>query len=450
MNTEKKQTEVNEELLYRKVARRVVWLLFFLFVLSFLDRVNVGYAKLQFAQDLNFSNAVYGMGAGAFFVGYFLFEIPSNLLLMKIGARATISRIMILWGLLSCSMMFMKSEWTFYTLRFLLGAAEAGFFPGVILFLTYWFPSSRRAKATAMFYAAVPIAGIVGPPISGYIMSAMDGAAGLRGWQYMFLLEGLPSVLMGLLVLFFSLIDRPETAKWLTPQERTLLLRNIEADTKATVSQGGHSKLLKALASPKLWLFVAIYFCITVANSGYNFWLPQIVKDLGVTDTFHNGLIVSIPYMVAGIGMYFVSKSSDRLRERRLHFTFCCLGTAACLSACALFKPGLTLSIALLSVGYIGVLAGIVVFWSMPSAYLLGTAAAGGIALINSMGNLASFMNNNVMGVIRDHFGSVSPGLLFIAANLILSALLVFTTQKSLKVQAKAGGASKTVASSRR
>jgi MFS family permease len=443
------QTEVDEDLLYRKVTRKVVWLLFFLFVLSFIDRVNVGYAKLQFSHDLNFSNTIYGIGAGVFFIGYFLFEIPSNLLLEKIGARATMSRIMILWGAISCCMMFMKSEWAFYTLRFLLGAAEAGFFPGVILFLTYWFPNARRAKATAIFYAAVPVAGIVGPPLSGYLMTAMDSLGGLRGWQWMFLLEGLPSVIMGLAILFFSLIEKPENAKWLTPQERAVLLRNLEADKQTAVRQGGHAGFLKAMASPKLWLFVAIYFCITVANSGYNFWLPQIVRDLGVTNTFHNGLIVAIPYIVAGVGMYFVGKSSDRLRERRLHFTFCCLGTAVCLTACALFKPGLALSMVLLSVGYIGVLSGIVVFWPMPSAYLMGTAAAGGIALINSLGNLASYVNNNVMGFFRDTFGSVAPGLLFISASLTVSALLVFLTQKPRHAPAPAASPAEAAAPTR-
>ncbi len=300
---------------YARVDRRIIPFLFLCYILAYLDRVNVGFAKLQMAKDLSLSDAAYASGAGLFFIGYFFFEVPSNVLLKKFGARVWIARIMVTWGLVSSAMMFLTGETMFYVMRFVLGLAEAGFFPGIIFYLTLWYPSEKRASRTALFIAAIPVAGVIGSPVSGATMDFFSGALGLAGWQWLFLLEGIPSILVGFWVLGYldsSILD----AKWLTDEQKALLASNLEAGEK----QKAESRLIDAFKSGKVYALCAIYFTLMIGLYGIAFWLPTIVKALGVKGYLDVGLITAIPYGVATIGMLLLSWNSDRTGERRLHY----------------------------------------------------------------------------------------------------------------------------------
>ncbi|MEK7696200.1 MAG: MFS transporter, partial [Pseudomonadota bacterium] len=300
---------------YRKITVRLIPFLVFLFILAWIDRVNVGFAKLQMLQDLQFSEAVYGLGAGIFFIGYFLFEVPSNLLLEKIGARKTLARITILWGLASMAMIFVKTPMQFYTLRFVLGVFEAGFFPGVVLYLTYWFPAARRARINGLFMTSFAIAGVVGGPLAGFIMSAMDGVDGLANWQWLFVIEGIPSVLAGIAVLMY-LPEKPVNAKWLTQQEQTIVTRDVEAEAR---DPNKHSSLKDAFANARVWICAAIYFCVVSGNATIAFWSPSIIKELGVQGNLQIGLVSAIPFVAGTIAMVLNGIHSDRTGERRMH-----------------------------------------------------------------------------------------------------------------------------------
>ncbi|NCW85799.1 MAG: MFS transporter, partial [Oxalobacteraceae bacterium] len=303
-----------EEALYRKVAWRLIPLLLACYVVAYLDRVNVGFAKLQMMDQLGFSDTIYGLGAGMFFIGYFLFEVPSNIILHKMGARVWIGRIMISWGLISAAMMFVTTPTMFYVMRFLLGVAEAGFFPGIILYLTYWYPADRRARITAMFMTGIAIAGVIGGPVSGIIMKYTNGIYGWQGWQWMFLLEGLPSVALGLVVIMM-LDDRISEARWLTEEERALLAHNIAKDEAHKEDES----FLRIISSGKVWLCAAIYFSYVMGVYGVSFFLPTIIKSMGHTDVVEIGLISSIPYSVSVVVMLLVARSADRTGERRWH-----------------------------------------------------------------------------------------------------------------------------------
>src|ERR1700754_4960618 len=303
-----------EEATYRKVTWRLAPLLMLFYVVAYLDRVNVGFAKLQMTSDLGLSDAVYGFGAGIFFLGYFIFEIPSNVILHKVGARVWIARIMVSWGVISMLTMFVTTPTMFYVMRFLLGLAEAGFFPGIILYLTYWYPAHRRGRMTTWFMTAIAISGVVGGPLSGYILKAFDGANGWHGWQWLFLLEGIPSVIVGIMV-FVMLDDRISKAKWLTKEERKLLQRNIEAEDAAKEDP----PIRAVLSSPRVWLMSLIYFSFVIGLYGVSFWLPTLIKATGVKDAFSIGLLSAIPFAAAVVAMVLISRSADRLRERRWH-----------------------------------------------------------------------------------------------------------------------------------
>ena len=302
---------------YSKVDWRLIPFLFLCYILAYLDRVNVGFAKLQMTTDLSLSDAAFATGAGIFFIGYFFFEVPSNILLKKFGARAWIARIMISWGVISSLMMFVHSETAFYAMRFLLGIAEAGFFPGIIFYLTLWYPSRLRSTRTALFVSAIAVSGVLGNPISGAIMDSLSGTAGLAGWQWLFLFEGIPSILVGFWVFFYldsSILD----AKWLTPEEKDLLARNLDAEEK----HKSEVHVSDAFKSGKVWALCAIYFTLMIGLYGISFWLPTIVKAFGVKGYLQVGLITAIPYFVAVVGMILLSRSSDRTGERRLHYVF--------------------------------------------------------------------------------------------------------------------------------
>jgi D-galactonate transporter len=422
-----------EDAAYRKVAWRLLPFLFLCYVVAYLDRVNVGFAKLQMVSDLKFSETAYGLGAGIFFIGYFIFEIPSNLILHRTGARRWIARIMISWGLLSSAMMFVSSETMFYVLRFLLGAAEAGFFPGIILYLTFWFPAQQRARIVALFMTAIAMSGVIGGPLSGWIMSGMGGVNGWAGWQWLFLIEGMPSVVLGIAVLFL-LDDSIRSAKWLSNQEKDLLERNIAADQKTQA----HMSVAQTLSNPRVLLLSALYFCFIMGLYGVSFWLPQLIKGLGVKDLMSIGLLSAIPYGAAAVAMVLVGRSSDLKGERRMHLMVPALLAAVGLGLAGLFGDQPVLGMLALTLGTAGVLSVLPVFWTLPTALLGGAGAAAGIALINSVGNLAGFVSPYMVGAIKDATGSTTLAMFVLAGSMVLGAVLAVFATRSTRATRKA------------
>jgi D-galactonate transporter len=411
---------------YRKVAARLIPLLFLCYIAAYLDRVNVGFAKLQMQQALQFSDSVYGFGAGIFFIGYFIFEIPSNVMLHRVGAGRWIARIMVSWAVLSAGMMFVNSAISFYVVRFLLGVAEAGFFPGIILYLTYWFPAARRGRATSLFLAAIAVAGLVGNPVSGWILHSLNGVNGWQGWQWLFLLEAVPSLVLGVLA-WFWLEDRVKNAKWLTPQERELVARDIAAEEAMKVD----GSLARVLADGKVWLLALVYFSIVSGLYGVTFWLPTIIKGLGVADPLQVGLIGAVPWAFGIVAMFFVARSADARQEYRWHTAVSCVVAAVGLVISVAFHNDVLLAMAGLTIGAMGIMCALPIFWSNPTALLGGTAAAMGIAFINSVGNLAGFAIPWLMGVIKDATHSTDLGLHMLAGFLVLGAVAVLLLKKS-------------------
>lgn len=405
---------------YRKVGWRLLPLLFLCYIVAYLDRVNVGFAKLQMQSDLQFSEAVYGLGAGIFFLGYFLFEVPSNVVLHRVGARRWIARIMVTWGLLSAGTMFVSSPTSFYAVRFLLGAAEAGFFPGIILYLTYWYPAARRGKATSLFLAAIPFAGILGGPVSGWILQGMGGVNGLAGWQWLFLLQGLPTVALGLVVWRY-LDDRVKDARWLTPAERSLIAREIAAEDAGKPEP----KVLAVLSNPRVWLLALVYFAFVSGLYGISFWLPSIIKAMGISGALDIGLVSAIPWTFGVVAMYLAARSADRRLEYRWHSAIAAVVGAAGLILSVAFHGNAVWAMAGITLATMGIMATLPVFWGMPTAFLGGAAAAAGIAFINSFGNLSGFSAPYLIGVIKDATQSTDAGLHMLAALLVLGAVLV-------------------------
>ncbi len=432
-NTATSFTPEFEKATYNKLFWRLIPFLFLLYVIAFLDRVNVSFAKLQMGADLGFSESVYAMGAGIFFIGYFIFEVPSNLILNRVGAKIWIARIMILWGIISAAFMYVRqiSEWLgvetatgFNILRFLLGAGEAGFFPGIILYLTYWFPSQYRARMVALFMTAIAVSGIIGSPLSGAIMQFMNGMNGWAGWQWLFLIEGIPAVLLGFVVLAY-LDNGPKDAKWLTAEEKALVTSKLEAENNSKLSGGGHHNFMDSLKDYKVWLLALIYFSDVVGFYGVTFFLPQLVKEMGVVGEFNNGLISAIPWTFAAVAMVLNGRHSDKTMERRWH-----IAIPALVAALGLFITGLAgkdhiiISMIAITLTCGGCLAFVSCFWSLPTAFLTGSAAAGGIALINSFGNLGGYYGPKWIGAIKDKLGDPADALFILGGFLLLCAIL--------------------------
>jgi ACS family tartrate transporter-like MFS transporter len=403
-----------------KARRRLLPFLFLLYVVAYLDRVNVGFAALQMNAALGLSDVAYSLGAGIFFLSYTLFEIPSNVILARVGARRWIARIMITWGIVSAAMMFVRGAGGFYVLRFLLGAAEAGFFPGIIYCLTRWFPAGERARAIAGFMTAVVVAGIVGGPLSGLLLS-LDGAAGLAGWQWLFVLEGLPAVALGLIVLRV-LPETPADASWLTPAERHALTARL--DGEAAARSGVVRSLRGAMTSGRVWLLAAVYFTIPVALYAMGFWLPQIIRAASGGSDTRVGLLTAIPYAVAAIGMVAVGRHSDRTGERRWHIAGSAIAGGAGFAAAA-FVHGLVPSLVTLSVAMLGLASMLGPFWTLATSLMSGIGAAAGIALVNSVGNIGGFVGPNIIGYVRETTHSFSAGLVVVGVVLAAGGLLV-------------------------
>lgn len=409
-----------------KTSWRLLPLLFLLYIVAYLDRINVSFAALGMNQDLGLSQTAYGFGAGIFFLGYIIFEIPSNLILEKVGPRRWIARIMVSWGLATMALAYAQGPKSFAALRFLLGAAEAGFFPGIILYLTYWFPLARRARAVALFMTATAVAGLVGSPVSGWIMQ-LHGALELAGWRWLFLLEGFPAVALGVAV-WFVLPDGPRQARWLTPEERDALCAALSRES-AHVASMHASGLRQGLASPRVWLLGFVYFCSVLAMYGLVMWLPQIVAGVTGGGTLSVGFYVMIAYFCAAVGMVAVGASSDRLGERRWHSVGSmgmCLGGMLALSV-STSLPGILAGASLAAVGIWSVLGP---FWGLATGYLTGTAAAAGIALINSLGNVGGFAGPYLMGWVKAHSGGYSEAFLYIAAVIVAGMVPILFMKK--------------------
>ena len=413
-----------EDRVYRKVSLRLIPLLFFCYILAYLDRANVGFAKLAMKAEPWFSDAVYATGAGIFFLGYFFFEVPGNVILHRVGARLWIARIMVTWGFVSSALALSNSAGTFYALRFLLGVAEAGFFPGIILYLTYWYPRRHRARMVALFMTAIAVSGVIGSPLSGWLLKVSDGWHGLRNWQWLFILEGIPTVLLGLAVPFL-LTDRPAAVKWLTPAERELLEARLR-DEEALKSAEGHRahRIQDAFRSPRVWLCCAIYFGIVVGLYAVTFWLPQIIETKITANLLFVGAYTAIPWFCAAIGMVWVSHSSDRTGERRWHIGLSALTAAVFIALSGI--PGLPpfVTLALLAIATTGVMSAIACFWALPTAVLSGVAAAAGIAWVNSVGNLAGYLSPEMIRWLKDHY-DMTAAMCAVGFMLALSGLLV-------------------------
>ena len=402
-----------------KVSARLVPFVVVCYFIAYLDRVNVSFAALTMNKDLGLSASAYGLGAGIFFIAYFVFEVPSNLLLARIGARRWIARIMFTWGIISGMMAFIGGEIGFYVVRFLLGAAEAGFFPGMIFYLTLWFPAAYRARVIGYFMAAIPLSTVIGAPVSSALLG-LEGL-GMRGWQWLFILEAAPAVLLSGVVLFY-LTDKPADAVWLRDDERRWLIDRMSAEERQRVA-ARHYSVLEALLNPRVLALSIVYFGIVAANYGLSFFLPQIVKAFGMTN-LETGFVSAIPYAVGVVSIIWWGRRSDAKMERRFHTGFAIFVAAAGLSVAA-FVDDPTAKTVAFSVAGFGIFGAFPVFWTLPTTFLSGAAAAGGIAIINSIGNLAGFVGPSVMGLIKDKTGSFTDGLLVLAAVAVLALVIV-------------------------
>jgi MFS transporter, ACS family, tartrate transporter len=410
-----------------KVAWRLLPFLLLLYVVAWLDRVNIGFAALQMNQDLGFSSAVYGFGAGIFFIGYALFEVPSNLILARVGARLWIARIMITWGVLSIAMMFVTGATSFYVVRFLLGVAEAGFLPGIIYYLGHWFPAAERARAVSWFMLAIPLSTVVGGPLAGGLLE-LNGWHGLAGWQWLFLVEGVPAVVLGFVVLFY-LTDSPERAEWLKPEERSWLAERVRAEHRAAQVRHGVG-LRAALLHPTVWLLGFIIFACQTGSYGLTLWIPQIVQGLSGLSNFAVSMISALPYVAASVGMILIGASSDRSGERFMHIAIPSAVAAVGFAASAYFTspvPGM-LALTVAAVGDLGTRGP---FWSLPTRFLAGSAAAGGIGLINTLGALGGFVGPYAVGLVRQYTGGFAGGLIFLALLLLAASIAALQLRKA-------------------
>jgi len=408
-----------------KVTRRLIPFAFICYVVAYIDRVNIGFAATELQRDLGLTDAQFGYGAGLFFLGYCLFEVPSNLILDRVGARRWIARILIGWGVVSMGMLLVHDIRTFYAARILLGLAEAGFFPGMVLYLTYWIPAADRARTGALFMMAAPVAIIVGAPVSNRLL-ALDGALGLRGWQWLFLIEGLPAVLLGFIALR-ALTDRPAEADWLSAADRQWLERTM-AHENASRAAIGHTSLGRSLRSGRVWLLSCVYFLNTVATYGIFLWLPKIMTEAaGGTQTFAVSLMTALPFCVALAAMFLIGRHSDRTGERKYHLAACTFTAAVGLALAVVFRNNLWLLVVSFMISQSAQRSVQNVFWSIPPIFLGGTAAAGCIGLINAIGNIGGAVGPSLMGMLRQATGTYSRGLLVLAAGLLIETIIVIS-----------------------
>lgn len=411
-----------EKTIVRKVAWRLMPLIMVCYLFAFFDRINISFAKFQLQADLSLSDTAYGLGAGLFVVGYVLFEVPSNMMLYKVGARRWIARIMMSWGVATALMVFVTAEWQFYVLRFVIGAMEAGFAPGVLYYLTLWFPQSYRGRITSTLFLASAFAGLIGAPVSGLVLGHMDGLLELRGWHWLFLLGGLPCVLLGMLVLGI-LKDRVADAPWLTAQEKTYLSSRI-----ASHEANKHGSLLAAIRLPGFLMLGLIYFLIQVASYGLNFWAPQLIRSAGTENPVTIGLLTAIPYICGAISMVVIGRLSDASGERRKFVCGLVVAGAIGFFSAGVFARHAELLILALALLGAGIIASIPAFWALPPKLLAGAGAgaAGGIALINTMGQFGGIVSPVMVGYIRDLSGSTTPALYVIGLTSLLAAALLY------------------------
>ncbi|PMS32635.1 sugar phosphate permease [Trinickia symbiotica] len=404
-----------------KAMRRILPFLLLCYVVSYLDRVNVGFAQLQMANDLRLGPAAYGFAAGIFFVGYVLFEVPSNMALRKIGARLTFCRIMVAWGVTSAMTMFVTAAWQLYILRFLLGAFEAGFFPGVVLYFTYWFPARRRATVVSWFFVGAALSGVIGGPVSGWILRTFVGVWGLHGWQWLFALEGVPAILLGIAAVFL-IVDKPETAHWLTEEEKKALHEIVNEGTE--VPEDAQS-IFKALANPRLYWLTAMYFAICAGCYGISFWLPVMIKDTGVKDVFLVGIYSAAAWTIGSAGIVLISMWSDKVGRRRAPLALCVAAGAIALGLMAHYgsSVGSVATLGSLGIAIAVIYAAVPIFWSIPPMYFSAGSLAPAIAIISSVGSLAGFVSPYVIGIVANRTGRASDGLFAVVALLALCGL---------------------------
>ncbi|QDG60649.1 MFS transporter [Pseudomonas sp. NIBRBAC000502773] len=426
-------TDDDKNAIYKRITLRLIPFIFICYLFNYLDRVNVGFAKLQMLDALKFSETVYGLGAGIFFIGYVLCGVPSNLALTRFGPRRWIALMMIVWGTLSTCLLFVTTPTHFYTLRLFTGAAEAGFFPGVVLYLSQWFPTFRRGRIMALFMSAIPVSGLLGSPFSGWILNHFAaGQGGLAGWQWMFLLQGIPTVILGALA-YFLLSDSFAHAKWLKPHERAVLEADQATDL-ANKPKTTSDSLAEVFKNPAIWAFGLIYFCIQSGVYAINFWLPSIIKNLGFSDNLVIGWLSAIPYLLAAVFMLLVGRSADLRKERRWHLVVPMLMGAIGLVIAVNFATTPAIAILGLTIATMGALTGLPMFWPVPTAMLSAGAAAGGLALINSMGQMAGFLSPYIVGFVKDTTGSTDVALYLLAAVIVAGVVLALRMTRTLKV----------------
>ncbi len=425
------QPAVDESACILKVRRRIIPYLFICYVVNYLDRFNVSYAALEMKGDLGFTDAAYGLGAGMFFFGYVLFEIPSNLIMERVGSRVWIARIMITWGIISSCMMLVKTATAFYLLRFLLGLAEAGFFPGMVVYLTYWIPARERAKNFALFLTSTSLAGVFGGPISGALLK-LGGIYGLKGWQWLFLLEGIPAIVLGITTLAY-LSDKPEQATWLSPAERRWLTQTLAEEHELKRRTHGLT-LVQALVHPRVWRLCWLYLFIVSGFYGVAFWLPQILQSLSGYGNSTVAIISALPYLAASVAMVLIASNSDRTRERRWHVALSAFSGSVGLALSAYFYEqnyplAAFLALCLAASGIWGALGP---FWSLPTMFLSGTAAVAGVALINSIGNIGGFIGPYATGYAKELTGSFTSGLMLLALALLIASFMALGSDASV------------------
>lgn len=406
---------------YRKVLWRIMPFLMLCYIVAFIDRANIGFAKLHFVTDLGFNDAIYGIGAGIFYVGYILFEVPSNMVLHKNGVRQTLLRIMVLWGVFSAGMAFMQTATHFYVMRFLLGAAEAGMFPGMLLYLTYWVPLTRRARFNALFTASIPLAGMLGGPLSGWLMHTFEGVAGMKGWQWMFIVEGLPACALGL-VAYFYLQDGPASAKWLTPAQKNIISEDL-AKSVSVRKNGGEHSYMDAIRDPKLYWLSGMGIAVLVSTGGVFFWLPTIIRKSGIENVMTIGILSVIPFLIALIVQYLNARHSDRTGERRWHVAIPAFCAAIGWASLPSVQSNVPLSLLMLTLATAGTLGLTGPFWTLPSSFLSGKAAAGGIALLSTFAGLGSVFSPMLVGWLSSTTGSLAMGQYYFAALMLFGAV---------------------------